>query len=181
MNEPTSPAERDDDIVDRLPEDLDVELAPSEYTFPNNNRRRIPAALYLVLAAGALAWWFAADGSSPRVNAGVAIAAGLLAMFALYGIIAGRTMVIDESEALEAASREVGFPIGHASAQQIWRGWLSRPVWRILLYSNENPPSQRGLAVVDGVSGAVIEHFVEDNPEIEEPASPWLPKDGQVS
>ena len=39
-----------------------------------------------------------------------------------------------------AATRQVGFPVGHASAQLTWRGLRSRPTWRILLYSVENPP-----------------------------------------
>ena len=64
-----------------------------------------------------------------------------------------------------ASVRQVGFPVGHASAQMGWRGLLSRPTWRILLYSAEDPPTQRGLVLVDGVDGEVLEWFVEDNPE----------------
>jgi hypothetical protein len=33
------------------------------------------------------------------------------------------------------------------------------------LYSGEDPPERRGLVLVDAVSGAVLDHFVEDNPE----------------
>ena len=50
------------------------------------------------------------------------------------------------------ASRTVGFPVGHASAQLAWRG-LSRPAWRILLYSADEPPSLRGLVELDAVDG----------------------------
>ena len=46
-----------------------------------------------------------------------------------------------------------------------WRGLLSRPVWRLLAYSNEDPPSRRAMVVVDGVTGDVVEWFAEDNPE----------------
>jgi hypothetical protein len=46
-----------------------------------------------------------------------------------------------------------------------WRGALSKPTWRILLYSAENPPTRRGLVLVDGIDGAVVDWFVEDNPE----------------
>jgi hypothetical protein len=42
---------------------------------------------------------------------------------------------------------------------------LSRPTWRILLYSAENPPKQRGIVLLDGVDGQVVEWFAEDNPE----------------
>ena len=51
------------------------------------------------------------------------------------------------------------------AAQLGWRGLLSVPTWRILLYSAENPPSQRGLVLVDGRDGHVVQYFVEDNPE----------------
>ena len=54
-----------------------------------------------------------------------------------------------------AAAAQVGFAVGHASAQMGWRGLLSRPTWRILLYSAEEPPEQRGLVLVDGVDGEV--------------------------
>jgi hypothetical protein len=33
------------------------------------------------------------------------------------------------------------------------------------VYSNEEPPTKRGLVLVDGVRGDVLQHFVEDNPE----------------
>ena len=66
---------------------------------------------------------------------------------------------------LVAATRAVGFPVGHASAQLGWRGLRSKPTWRILVYSSEEPPTKRGLVLVDGVKGDVLQHFVEDNPE----------------
>ena len=74
-------------------------------------------------------------------------------------------LAVRDTDALVAAVREVGFPVGHASAQLGWRGLRSRPTWRILLYSAEDPPVQRGYVVVDAVDGSVIGHFVEDNPE----------------
>jgi hypothetical protein len=55
--------------------------------------------------------------------------------------------------------------VGHASAQQVWRGVRSRPTWRVLVYSAENPPRQRGLVLVDAVDGRVVEHLAEANPE----------------
>jgi hypothetical protein len=59
----------------------------------------------------------------------------------------------------------MGFAVGHASAQLGWRGLRSRPTWRILVYSAEEPPLHRGLVLVDGVDGEIVAHFVEDNPE----------------
>ena len=164
---PTSvPPLSDDDIRDALPQDLDAAGYVGPYLFPNNNRRRIPGIIYLVMAAGCLLLWGThAGGDAVLVNGGF-LAAGIgLALVGTYSIISGWNLAVDERDALVAAVREVGFPVGHASAQMGWRGVLSRPTWRILLYSAEDPPTQRGLVLVDGVDGQVLEWFVEDNPE----------------
>ena len=68
-------------------------------------------------------------------------------------ITSGWRMHVDEKEALVAASNAVGFPVGHASAQLAWRGLRSRPTWRILCYSAEEPPKRRGFVLVDAVDG----------------------------
>ena len=159
----------DGDIVDVLPADLDTEGFVGEYTLPNNNRRRIPATMYLVIAAGCIAAWLAENGSSPMVNDGLLVAGILLGAFALYGFVAGWTLHIDETEALMVASAQVDFAVGHASAQMVWRGWLSRPVWRVVPFSSENPPLRRALVLVSGIDGRVIEWFEEDNPQDDEP------------
>jgi hypothetical protein len=169
-DEPGPPAEarpaamRDDDIVDELPEDLDLGFVGA-YTFPNNNRRRIPATIYLVMGLAAVAAFLVYDGESALVNTGTLVGGIALALFGVYGLFAGVTMRIDESDALVAASQQVGFAVGHASAQQVWHGWRSRPTWRILLYSAEYPPRRRGIVLLDAVDGRVLEWFAEDNPE----------------
>lgn len=151
------------DVVDELPEDLDAAGYVGPYMFPDNNRRRIPGYLYLMTAAACIGVWALVD--APYINRGFLYAAGLLAAVGVYQIAAGWNLHVDERDALVAAARTVGFPLGHASAQLSWRGLLSRPTWRILVYSSEDPPSKRGLVLVDGVDGAVVEHFVEPNPE----------------
>lgn len=161
---PTTPLS-DEDIRDALPEDLDAAGYVGPYLFPNNNKRRIPGALYLVLAVLCIALWAIAGGDSPLVNVGFLWAGIGLALFGVYCFVAGWDLDIDERDALVAATREVGFPVGHASAQLGWRGLRSRPTWRILLYSAEEPPKQRGLVLVDGVDGEIVEGFVEANPE----------------
>lgn len=154
-----------DDYVDELPDDLDLTGFVGPHTFPNNNRRRIPAALYLLFGAVCLALWFIRGDDSALVNTGTLWAGIALVAFGLYGMVAGWTLKVEESDALVTASAQVGFAVGHAAAQMVWRGWLSRPTWRILLYSDENPPTRRGIVLVDGVGGGVLEWFVEDNPE----------------
>jgi hypothetical protein len=150
---------------DELPQDLQPHLVDAEeYIFPNNNRRRVPGYLYLgiavVLAAIVLLW-----NDSDYVNIGYLGAAIVLGAVGIYSIVSGWNLDIDERDALVAAIAEVGFPVGHASAQMGWRGLLSRPTWRVLVYSADEPPTRRGFVLVDGVDGSIVESFVEDNPE----------------
>lgn len=151
-------------VRDVLPEDLDAAGFVGPYVFPNNNRRRIPGTLYLVAAAGCAVLWVVAEASA-LVNDGYLFAAAVLAVVGAYHLIAGWNLDVDERDALVAATAAVGFPVGHASAQLGWRGLRSRPTWRILVYSADTPPAQRGLVLVDGVDGEVLEFFSEANPE----------------
>ena len=163
MGEPTD-TDLERDGGDHLPADLDITGYVGPYTFPDNARRRIPAVMYLVLAAAVGALW-AARSPGPLVNDGLLVVAIGLALAGVYHLVAGYRLKVRETDALAAAATEVGFPIGHASAQLGWRGLRSRPTWRILLYSADDPPSTRGLVLVDGVDGAVVDKLVEDNPE----------------
>jgi hypothetical protein len=156
----------DDEVTDELPDDLDASGLVGPYLFPNNNRRRIPAALYLLIGLGSIALWASTRGNDPVLINGGLLAGGIgLILFGLYSLQAGFNLDVDERDALVIASQAVGFPVGHASAQLGWRGLRSRPTWRILLYSNDEPPAKRGLVLVDGVDGEVVDFFVEDNPE----------------
>jgi hypothetical protein len=154
----------DGDVVDELPQDLNAAGYVGPYLFPNNNRRRVPGYLYLGVAALCVAAWALVDDSA-YVNGGFLLAALILTIVGAYQLLSGWNLDVDEQDALVAATRAVGFPVGHASAQMGWRGVRSRPTWRILLYSAENPPTRRGLVLVDGVDGEIVEQFVEDNPE----------------
>ena len=78
---------------------------------------------------------------------------------------AGGSLKVRETDVLVIASKQVGFPIGHASAQLGFQGLLSKPTWRILLYSAENPPHKRGMVLIDGRNSDVLGDYVEDNPE----------------
>jgi hypothetical protein len=144
---------------DALPEDLDVTQFVGPSVFPNITRRRIPGAMYAggaLVCAGA---WIATE------NAGLLLAAVILAVAAAYHFATAWNVVVDETEALLVASRTVGFAVGHASAQLAWRGLRSRPTWRILLYSADEPPSMRGLVELDAVDGHVLGDYTEPNPE----------------
>jgi hypothetical protein len=150
----TGPPDGDD-----LPAELDVTSLVGPYVFPDIAHRRIAAAVYAALAIACATAGIAAP------NGGLIAAAVMLGTVAAYSFLCGWPLRVDQTEALAAASRTVGFPVGHASAQLAWRGLRSRPTWRILLYSADEPPSIRGLVELDAVDAQVLGSYTERNPE----------------
>lgn len=154
------------EIRDELPDDLNITAFVGPYKFPDNSRRKIPGAIYLLIAAGCFAIWQSQrDSESGLVSDGFLLAAALLGLVGLFSLSASWKMTVDEKLALVHATRAVGFAVGHASAQQVWRGLRSRPTWRVMCYSVQDPPLQRGLVLVDAVDSRIIECLVEANPE----------------
>jgi len=143
---------------DELPEELDITVA-RPYKVPDNRKRRIAAGCYVVAAAACGA------GAVSSGNGGLLAAAVFLVLVAAYHVAAAWPLRLDETGALAASAANVGFPVGHASAQLAWRGLRSRPVWRVLLYSADEPPSKRGLVELDAVDGEILGSYTEDNPE----------------
>ena len=143
---------------DQLPEELDVTVA-RPYKVPDNRKRRIAAWCYVMAAA------VCAAGAAGSGNGGLLAAAVFLALVAAYHFACAWPLKLDETGALALSAAAAGFPVGHASAQLAWRGLRSRPVWRVLLYSADEPPSKRGLVELDAVDGEVLGSYTEDNPE----------------
>jgi len=153
-----------DEHVDRLPDDLNAVDHVAPFRFPDNSRRRIPG--YIYIASGVVvAVLSAVRDDAVLVNRGLAAGGIVLVAFGLVCLSSGWRMRIDEQEALARAGGAVGFAIGHASAQQVWRGLRSRPTWRVLCYSDEDPPTRRGLVLVDAIDGEVVQKLVQDADE----------------
>lgn len=164
MTDESQAIESADEIRDELPDDLNPAGFVGAYLFPDNSRRRWPGAIYLVIAVLCVVVYVAFDDAA-IVNGGWLLAAGLLAAMGVISITSGWRMHVDEKEALVAAQQAAGFAVGHASAQQVWRGFRSRPTWRVLCYSSEEPPLQRALVLIDAIDAEIVEHLVESNPE----------------
>lgn len=144
---------------DVLPEELDVTAYVGPYLFPDIRRRRIAGWIHVVIGGLSLAGGLRSD------NTGLIAAGVFLLLVAGYHFLAAWPLKVDQTEALAVASRTVGFPVGHASAQLGWRGLRSRPSWRVLVYSADSPPSMRGLVELDAVDAEVIGEYDEPNPE----------------
>lgn len=156
-----------DEIRDELPGDLDISGFVGPNQFPDNNRRRIPAMLYLLVALiCVLIRVISASSTSGLVNNGMIVAAIILGVFGIYGLSSSWSLKVDEKQALVLATRAANFAVGHASAQQVWLGLRSRPTWRVFCYSTEEPPLQRGLVLVDAIDGEVMECLTESNPDL---------------
>ena len=145
-------------VGDELPEELDITVA-RPYQVPDNRKRRIAAWCYVVMTAALGA------GAANSGNGGLLAGAVFMGLVAAYHFAAAWPLRLDETGALAASAAAAGFPVGHASAQLAWRGLRSRPVWRVLLYSADEPPSKRGLVELDAVDGEILGTYTEDNPE----------------
>ena len=147
---------------DVLPADLQRD-AITAYDFPDNSRRRVPGLIYLGIAALVAVLAFTVLEGGSHVNQGLLLGCVGLVVVGVFHLQAGWRLGCDETEALSAATKQIGFPVGHASAQMAWRGFRSRPTWRVLLFSAEDPPVERGLVLVDGPTGDVVDLLREPN------------------
>lgn len=139
------------DVADAegLPLELDANVG-EEFRVPSPSRRRIGAWVYLVGAALVVTAALAGLGSGLYW-----VAIGLVALAGVHALAAW-PLEVDEQEALRAAVRLVPFPVGHASAAVRFRGWRSRPVWHVVVYDATEPPANRALLRIDGVTGAEV-------------------------
>ena len=154
-------ADERDTHTDVLPEDLNAVDVVRPHAFPDNSRRRIPGAIYLLSGLTVIVGSGLAGSDAILLNDGLMAGGVVLALVGIFSIASGWRMRIDEHDALTRSGEAVGFAIGHASAQQVWRGLRSRPTWRVLCYSDEDPPRQRGLVLVDAVDGRVVQVLVQ--------------------
>lgn len=139
-----------------VPEDLDSG-AVGPYAIPDTARRRRAGAVYF--AAAAITALLIALTDLPELMWATAV--GLLVAIGFYHLIAGWRLRVREGAALEVANRATTFPVGHASAALGFVGWRSRPVWNVLVFSADDPPSERGLVEVDAIDGTVRGSYVE--------------------
>ena len=89
----------------------------------------------------------------------------MIAAIAVYHLVAGYPLAIDQTEALAAASRAGRIPGGsRLGAGHL--AWSSQPaLWRVLVYSADDPPSLRGIVELDAVDGHLLYESSEPNPE----------------
>ncbi len=138
-----------------VPEDLNANIT-GPYLFASPVRRRIAARIYGV---GALV---AAASAVSGLPGGIWVLAVALALLALHHARSAHPLVISDAEALAIAARNVEAAVGHASAALRFEGLFAKPVWNVLVYDADSPPSQRALVQIDAQSGQLVrEIYVE--------------------
>lgn len=138
-----------------MPDDLDANLV-GPYQVPDPARRKRAGLVYLAGAA------ITAGGIAAGLPDGMWVMAAIMALIGVYHLAAGLHLAITDAEALTAANRATEFAVGHASAVLGFEGFLARPVWNVLVFSADEPPTRRGLVRVDGGNGAILETYTED-------------------
>ena len=140
-----------------MPDDLDANVL-GPYQVPDPARRKRAGLVYF---AGSL---IIGGGIGAGLPGGMWVMAVTLAAIGVFHIVAGWHLAVSDTEALTIANRSTDFAVGHASAVLGFEGFLARPVWNVLVFSADEPPTNRGLVRVDGRSGAVVETYTEDVP-----------------
>ena len=140
-----------------VPDDLDS-LSFGPYSVPSPSRRR---------SAG---WWYVGGAAAVIVGIVLGLPTGFwavgvgLAAIGAYHFATAWDLGVREGEALEIANKAVSFGVGHASAQLAFAGWQAKPVWHLLVFSEDEPPTERGLVRVNALTGEVIDTYTEDVP-----------------
>jgi len=143
-----------------MPEDLDANVL-GPYEVPDPARRRRAGAVYFIAAA------ISVVGIVAGLPGGMWLAVALFGAIGIYHFASAHHLSVQDHEALTIANTATEFAVGHASAVLGFDGVMARPVWNVLVFSADEPPSQRGLVRVDGRSGDVIETYTEDIPPAE--------------
>lgn len=139
----------------RVPGDLDA-TQRQPYTIPSTRRRRTAAVVYMIGAA------IGAGSVLVGLPAGMFVIVAAMVVVAIWHLASAWRIEILDPEALETANRATEFAVGHASGAVGFDGWRARPIWNVLVFSADDPPSQRGLVRVDAVDGHVVEMYTED-------------------
>ncbi len=140
-----------------MPDDLDANVL-GPYEVPDPVRRRRSGYVYVAAAVATIA------GIVAGLPGGMWVIAAVLGLVAVYHFVGAHHLAVKDSEALTLANAATEFPVGHASAVLGFDGITARPTWNVLVFSADEPPSQRGLVRIDGRSGEVLETYTEPVP-----------------
>lgn len=163
------------EAVDELPDDLDVTKYVGPYQFPSPRKRKTAAMFIMGIAVITAGLGIMSSNTSLIVAGIISLVIGLL-FFAL-----GWELNAKDLDALTLAASKAPFSVGHASAQLCFTGWASKPTWRVVVFSSDEPPTQRGLVEISAVSKEVTSTFFDmEEPETRVKGQPKKKRQGQT-
>jgi hypothetical protein len=118
--------------------------------------RRVAGIVYLAAAAVGAALILVTN-----INLMWLTAVAPLAVIAVYHFVAGRHLQVRDMQAIEIASAEAPFEVGHASATLGFVGLTAKPVWQVLVFEAGDVPKTQALVTVDALTGTVTGSFDE--------------------
>lgn len=142
---------------DKLPDDLDVTKYVGPYQFPSPRRRRTAAYSIVVISILSIIAGLISDNPVLMIAGGLGICIGVVFFFTAW------PLNVNDLEALTSAASQAPFSVGHASAQLSFTGWLSKPMWRVVVFSSDEPPTQRGLVEINAVNKTIASVFFDRN------------------
>lgn len=143
------------EYTDELPSDLDVTKYVGPYQFPSPRKRKTAATCIIVISLITIALGINSSNTSLTVAGGISLLIGLL-FFLL-----GWELNAKDLDALTLAASQAPFSVGHASAQLCFTGWASKPTWRVVVFSSDEPPTQRGLVEISAVTKEITSTFFD--------------------
>lgn len=141
---------------DELPQDLDVTKYVGPYQFPSPTKRKTAAMSITVVAIICMIFGILAS------NISMIGGSAAMLIIALIFFIASWPLKVNDLDALTKAAAQAPFPVGHASAQLCFTGWTSKPLWRVVIFSSDDPPSQRGMVEIDAMSANIVSTYFDD-------------------
>lgn len=146
-----------EETKDVLPDDLDITKYVGPYQFPSPKKRKTASYSILILAFASLLFGYTSSNTALLIAGLFSVVIGLLFMFLSW------PLNVKDIDALTVAASSAPFSVGHASAQLCFYGWLSKPLWRVVVFSSDEPPTQRGLVEINAVSKDVTSTYFEVN------------------
>ena len=141
---------------DELPQDLDITKYVGPYQFPSPKKRKTASFSIAAVSLFCILLGFN-SGNNSMIFGGIAFLVVAAIFFA-----AAWPLNVNDLKALTTAASQAPFSVGHASAQLCFTGWASKPRWRVVVFSTDEPPSQRGMVEIDAVSKEIVSTYFDD-------------------
>lgn len=149
-----------DTYKDQLPDDLDTTKNVGPYQFPSPRKRRSAASFIVGIGIITCGLGIMSANTSLIVAGIISVLIGTL-FFALAWELNAKDI-----DALTLAAAQAPFSVGHASAQLCFTGFASKPTWRVVVFSSDEPPTQRGLVEISAITKEIKSTFFDmEEPE----------------